>query len=285
MAVRNSCFFTKCSQRPSICEGSVNFPGRNGIGSTEVGEIQKKSLMGIPQKLIRFIPAAGIALAAGCELYPVHNRVLQVGLVIGLAMIWFGIWSGPASGKRWARVLLLVAPVLPALLFLLPDKPIDQNDLRDEYVLRLRGFEGTRYVWGGESPLGIDCSGLPRRAFRDVLWNEGCRHANGRAFRMWLAQWWFDASALAMRDGERGQTRPLGISAPLWELDRSSRIHPGDLAVRGDGGHVVSYLGGHQWIEADPNCGKVHIWVSSPNDGKWYSHMVLCRWAAFDPGG
>lgn len=87
----------------------------------------------------------------------------------------------------------------------------------------------------------------------------------------------FGFSALAMGQGYRGLTRQIGLAGPLWELDRAA-ILPGDLAVRGDGGHVVVYLGDHRWIEADPNLGKVHTWVSTSNDGGWYSEMVVNRW-------
>lgn len=169
------------------------------------------------------------------------------------------------------------------LPFLLPGKSMDRVSLREDYVRRMRGFLETRYLWGGESRLGIDCSGLPRRALRDALWAEGWKHANGTAFRMWLDQWWYDSSARAMGMGYRGRTRSLDAAGPLWKLDQNP-IQPGDLAIREDGVHVVVYLGNHKWIEADPGRGKVRAWTPLHTDGPWYEPMTLHRWAVLDNG-
>lgn len=241
---------------------------------------EKKSVMHLSRKATRQMLVIGLTLALGCALLPVHNRILQAGTITGAALAWVGLLR-LAAGREWLGRILLVSPLLALPPFLLPGKPINPEALRMDYVSRMRGFDGTRYVWGGESPLGIDCSGLPRRALRDALWSEGWHHANGTAFRAWLAQWWFDTSARAMSMGHRGQTRALGISGPLWELAKSPLL-PGDLAVRGDGVHVVVYLGDHQWIEADPTIGKVHCWMSKPSDGAWYEHMTLHRWVAME---
>lgn len=232
--------------------------------------------MEFSNRRVRRFVMGGFMLAAVCAVFPVHNRMLEAGLFAGLGLAWAGALV-LLAGSKWLRAMVFVAPLFAALPFVLPGKPIDPDALRADYVARLRSYDGTHYVWGGESPLGIDCSGLPRKALRDALWAEGWQHANGTAFRKWLAQWWFDSSALAMGQGYRGRTRQAGLSGPLWELDRSP-VLPGDLAVRGDGGHVVVYLGDHRWIEADPNRGKVHTWVSTPDDGGWYAVMVVSRW-------
>ncbi len=214
-------------------------------------------------------------MAIGCTLHPVHNRLLEVGMLVGAVLVW-GALLLLARGYPKRRILWAL-PVLGLLPFALPGKAIDSNALRSDYVKRLRGYDGTRYVWGGESPLGIDCSGLPRRALRDALWAEGWQKANGTAFREWLSQWWFDSSARAMGQGYRGETRTLGLAGPLWKLDQPP-LRPGDLAVRADGIHVVVYLGGNQWIEADPGRSRVRCWDTSPRDGPWYEPMVAHRW-------
>lgn len=249
----------------------------NGLNRLDRWLPQWKSwLMEFSKTRVGRVAAAGLVLAVVCAVFPIHNRPLEVGMVVGVGMAWVGVLV-LLVGHWKLRVLVFFAPLLGVLPFILPGKPIDPAALRADYVARLRSYDGTHYLWGGESPLGIDCSGLPRRALRDALWAEGWRHRNGAAFRKWLAQWWFDSSALAMGQGYRGLTREVGLAGPLWELDRAA-ILPGDLAVRGDGGHVVVYLGDHRWIEADPNLGKVHTWVSTSNDGGWYSEMVVNRW-------
>lgn len=234
--------------------------------------------MNLTGNVARVALIAGVTLAVGCALHPIHNRILQTGLAAGVALVWVGLFELSSNHKR-LRVALLISPWLVLLPFAMPGKAMDPDRLRADYVNRLLRFEDTRYVWGGESPRGIDCSGLPRRALRDALWTEGWHHANGTAFRMWWEQWCFDSSAKAMGQGYRGRTASLGVSGPLWKLD-PSQLLPGDLAIRADGVHVVVYLGNRLWIEADPGRGKVRSWISSPEDGAWYEPMTVHRWVA-----
>ncbi len=237
--------------------------------------------MNFSSRTKRLILVAGITLAAACAITPIHSRLVQAGFFAGSVLAWCGLFLMNGRARKTA-LLLAAIPLLAVLLLALPAKPIDQNQLRADYVARMRTFDGARYVWGGESSLGIDCSGLPRRALRDALWSEAWKHANGFAFRSWLEQWWHDSSALAMSQAHRGATRSLGLSAPLWEFDES-KLLPGDLAIKDNGRHVVVFLGNHQWIEADPTLAKVHIWTPAPSDGAWYADMSLYRWVIFDP--
>ena len=94
--------------------------------------------------------------------------------------------------------------------------------------------------WGGESSRGIDCSGLPRRALRDALLAYGIRNLNGRAFRGYVEQWWFDASARALGEGYRDYTSPLGATGTIQEMDYGGLV-PGDLAVTTSGVHILAY--------------------------------------------
>jgi cell wall-associated NlpC family hydrolase len=191
-----------------------------------------------------------------------------------MAWWWMVLWVPGAVWRRWVVALL---PGLAVLPFLLPGKPVDEQALRRHYVSHLLELDGTRYVWGGESHHGIDCSGLPRLALRKALLDEAFDRANGRAFRWWWEQWWFDASALAMKEGYRGWTRPLHLTGALCDLDPAA-LQPGDLAVRGDGGHVIVYLGHGQWLQADPTAGKVFQAEAPQQPDPWTANMSVHRW-------
>jgi NlpC/P60 family len=230
---------------------------------------------------VRFVLAAGAFLIFWALWSPVHSGIHQGMLCVGIAMICIGGYRGLRKYPRSRRIMLF-AIFVSVIPFLLPGREMDVGSLRSNHIVELRRFEETRYVWGGESGRGIDCSGLPRRALRNALWWEGMRTANGNAFRLWLDLWFFDSSAKAMGEGYRGRTLATVHGGPLWALNPQDLL-PGDLAIRSDGVHVVVYLGNNEWIEADPQQSKVRRWIPKPTDGPWYEPMTIHRWSVLAP--
>ncbi|MEM8882786.1 MAG: NlpC/P60 family protein [Planctomycetota bacterium] len=217
-------------------------------------------------------------------LYPVASTALRLGWVTGLAVSWLGLlilgWE-----RRPARVVLLAIPMALAAPFLLPARPLDRKELRRDYVLRLGAFEGTRYVWGGENALGIDCSGLLRHALRQALFSHGLRHLDGGCMRAGLELWWFDASAMALAEGYRAYTTPLAVEGTIQSMPYAA-LSPGDLAVTTDGVHVLAFTGGEEWTQADPQLGTVATLNGRTQSNPWFQRSVtLHRWSILDDRG
>jgi len=210
-------------------------------------------------------------------LNPIHSKLLKLALLGCIVGAWLGItilgWK-----RKPMRIVALMVPIIVLLLFSLPSRDIDREELRQDYVRRMNGFEGTEYLWGGESSRGIDCSGLPRRAFRDALLAYGIKHLNSRALRAYVEHWWFDASARALGEGYRGYTKPIGTSGTIRRMDYASLV-PGDLAVTTRGVHVLAYAGDGQWIQADPGMGAVATLDGRMDDNGWFDAPVTThRW-------
>ncbi|MFT4692197.1 MAG: hypothetical protein ACI9OD_004428 [Limisphaerales bacterium] len=223
------------------------------------------------------ICAVGAILTA---LHPVNRKLLNIALLSWIGLIWFGCLMLAWERKPFLIGVCLV-PVVAVIPFCLPAGRIDGAELREDYLRRMTQFEGTTYVWGGENSLGIDCSGLPRRALRDALLANGVRHANGTAFRSCIEQWWFDASARALGKGYRDYTQPLAPKGNIREMEYEFLV-PGDLAVTVSGVHILVYAGDERRIQADPKIGSVATLNGRSSDNDWFDTPVTThRWQLF----
>jgi hypothetical protein len=211
------------------------------------------------------------------SLNPINSTALKLILLAGVGVAWAGLLA-LSWKRRPARNILILLALLPVLAVSLPGREIDPARLRDIYVRKMTGYAGTPYFWGGESARGIDCSGLPRRALRDALLTYGLRHVNGRAFRAFAEQWWFDAGAKALGEGYRGYTVSLGVEGTIRGMDYGP-LAPGDLAVTSNGIHVLVYAGDGRWIQADPGIGSVVTLDGLKDQNSWFNTRVsMHRW-------
>lgn len=222
-------------------------------------------------------------LTLGLILYPVSNGMLRATTVAAIAILWSGtIWF--SWQVKWLRMISLGFPILLVIFVLLPGQPASRASLRQNYVHSLRSYESTRYVWGGENRLGIDCSGLVRKALITAAAKEAVQTLNPAPMRSALDLWWHDCSARALAGEHRQQTVRL-FEAPAINGIDSSKLQPGDLAVTDDGVHVLAFLGGNEWIEADPDVKRVLV-VTTPSTNTWFEVPVkVMRWQVLESTG
>jgi hypothetical protein len=232
------------------------------------------------RRLLRCAWIGVVLLAAVLWLQPIGSKWTRAATVALFFLVWGGaliLWWR----RRWVRVLCLGAVALVPAISFWPTRPTDPAQLRGRYVEALRANEGTRYVWGGENRLGIDCSGLVRRGLIDALFRQGLATANPGLIRQSFALRWFDCSARALGDEYRHQTRRLFSVTSIRQLDHT-RILPGDFAVTSGGIHTLAYLGGETWIQADPGAGCV-IRAKAAAGNPWLSvPVVAMRWRALE---
>jgi cell wall-associated NlpC family hydrolase len=201
-------------------------------------------------------------------------------LASGLAL-YAGLLLRVKSRKRVFGVFL-VLPLAVAFFWTLPGiHRIPREALRRDYLQAVKQFKGSRYLWGGENRVGIDCSGLPRASLRKAMLANGFKTANGYLLRAAVANWWFDASAEAMLNCYRNETLPIGASLSIAEYDHSA-LEPGDLAITDGGIHCLVYVGNRQWIQADPSATRVIEVNAGDRDNYWLGHSVeFVRWQYF----
>jgi hypothetical protein len=209
-------------------------------------------------------------------LWPIEYRSTRAAFILLLFFTWMGaliLWWR----KKVLRTSLIVVAALPVSALCLPGRAPAPDVLATDYTRALRSFRGVRYVWGGENHLGIDCSGLVRKALVWGLASNGIRTLNGKPLRDAFDLWWHDASALALRDTYRGWTAGLFRHEDI-NTANLAQLKAGDLAVTSDGVHVLVYLGKNRWIEADPDENRV-IEVSVPSSNPWFqTPVVFVRW-------
>jgi len=245
---------------------------------------EMKAHKSAPGTLQRYAWFALLAATIWLILLPVGYWASRVCLVVASAALWIG--GTFLLRRRRALALAVFITGLTVVGWLcVPGRAGDPDVLRQSYVRCLIKYEGTRYVWGGENRLGIDCSGLVRKGLILANIKTGARTLNPRLVRAGLDLWWHDCTAKALRDEYRAYTMRLKQAQSINDIPPES-VLPGDLAITSDGSHVLAYLGGKTWIEADPNEMKVII-VEIPSDNMWFNTPVhLVRWSQLlEPSG
>lgn len=215
-------------------------------------------------------------LTLALVIYPVSNTILRLATVVCFVLLAAGLVVFNWQHRRLTFAVALVAVAGLAFLFL-PGRKAPMIALQQQYLGSLRRYEGVRYVWGGENRFGIDCSGLVRRGLVNALMAESFRTLNPGLLRQGLFLWWNDCSARALGDEHLHLTTTVVDSDSINQID-PARIQPGDFAVTTDGIHVVAFLGGKEWIEADPDARSV-LCLSTPSTNSWFDTPVkVMRW-------
>lgn len=230
----------------------------------------------IQRRLMWLLVIGQVLVLVGLVLYPINSIMIRVPMLGLGCSLWATALALAWPHLRW-RWSVAALPLVMGLALLAPARVVDTADLRARMVSALRHYDGVTYVWGGENAVGIDCSGLVRRARMDAEWSYAIAHLDAGAIRRALSLWWFDQSALAMGRLDRGTTVHLGDVANLATCP-PDRYLPGDFAILG-GIHVVAALGEGIWIEADPSAEKVLI-LPPGSDNSWLKQKAtLVRWS------
>ena len=213
-------------------------------------------------------------------IFPISFGFIRLGIVIGLVTLLISgtylFWQ-----NIFTRVVFGAIGLIVLCIAFLPGSNANTETLRNAYVESLQGYEGVKYIWGGENKIGIDCAALVREAYVDANIKVGVKTLNPKLVRNAFFVWWNDCGADALGNSYKGMTKLLFRAKSMDELDYSTII-PGDIIVAEKGFHTFAYIGSNTYIEADPVKGKVVKVASSAKSKNWKDVPIkLMRWSDF----
>lgn len=193
-----------------------------------------------------FAVIATLSVLIALVAWPVRTGAIRATIALAtatcLATLIVATWRRRHTGKVVLLATVAVAAWVTATWRLLPPSAA-------RFTRSLVAYEHTPYHWGGETRLGIDCSGLIRMAMRDAFVREG---RLGAAVHVW----WVDAAA---RDFGTRYGDVLEAIGDVPSIRDAPAPHPGTVAVTVDGRHTLACLDGQRWIQASPGDGAVTI--------------------------
>lgn len=208
---------------------------------------------------------------------PINRRstnLLFIGTLFALwALILLMVWK-----NKILRLTLIILPIIFFSVLNLNGPDIDKQVIRSEYVESLKRYNGTKYLWGGETSMGIDCSGLVRRGLIDTYIRLGFLHTSPQYIRKGIYLWFNDFSAEAMGNEYGNLTIRIMTNQILNNTDYE-KIREGDIMVTENGVHTMAYIGNQEWIQADPSKHKVIILRAPDDSNSWYKvPSYILRW-------
>lgn len=214
----------------------------------------------------------------GLMLFPVVYDLIRLGIIAGLISVWaiglYLFWKNRAARILFVGVLLVVL-----LAAVCPGREADKGLMRKTYVQSLLSYENVEYIWGGETRVGIDCSGLIREAYVDANFKVGLTTLNPGLIRKAVIVWGRDCGANAIGNGYGGRTKLIKNVESLDKL-RESDMTPGDMVVAKEGFHILAYIGEGILIEASPNAGKVRQISIADKAKEWKGIPIkLVHWS------
>lgn len=214
-------------------------------------------------------------------LNPINRKSTNLLMILSLIVLWMYILFLCRKNKAIMTVLILLPAILSSLLFL-NGPTIDKGIIRNEYIKSLKKYDGTRYLWGGETSLGIDCSGLVRRGLIDTYIRLGIVIFSPQYIRKGLYLWFNDMSTEALGSEYKNQTILILSEQTLNTLDYE-KLKEGDIMVTANGIHTMAYIGNQEWIQADPTQRKVLILKAPNENNSWYkAPSNILRWKALE---
>jgi len=201
-------------------------------------------------------------------LNPINRKSTNLLLIASLIVLWTYIFIL----NRKNKIIKLSLFIFPATLFVFLSfngPVIDKEVIRTEYVKSLKKYDGTKYLWGGETSLGIDCSGLVRRGLIDTYIRLGITNISPQYIRKGIYLWFNDLSAEALGNEYKNHTILVLSNQTLNNMDYE-KIKEGDIMVTTSGVHTMAYIGNQEWIQADPTKHIVIISKAPDENNPWY---------------
>lgn len=210
-------------------------------------------------------------------LNPINRKSTNLLLIGTLLTLW--VLSLLIAWKnKILKLILIILPIILISLLSLNGPVIDKEIIRLEYVKSLKEYDGTKYLWGGETSLGIDCSGLVRRGLIDTYIRLGFLKFSPQYIRKGIYLWFNDLSAEAMGNEHNNLTVRILSDQTLNNTDYG-QIREGDIMVTTSGVHTMAYIGNQEWIQADPSKHKVVILRAPDVSNNWYNvPSNILRW-------